>query len=134
MVKKLVRKKTEPVLKAPIFPKPEIIEKTRDPRGRKKGCAKTGGRQKGSGNKVPKLLKEAIIEAATQVGNTIPDINGEPSMGGMIAYLQFQAIRNPTPFLALLGKIIPMQVTGEDGGPIETHYTVEFVDATSASK
>jgi hypothetical protein len=34
-------------------------------------------------------------------------------------YLERQADENPTAFLTLVGKIIPLQVTGKDGGPIE---------------
>ena len=34
-------------------------------------------------------------------------------------YLEKQADENPTAFLTLVGKIIPLQVTGKDGGPIQ---------------
>ena len=34
-------------------------------------------------------------------------------------YLEKQADENPTAFLTLIGKIIPLQVTGKDGGPIQ---------------
>jgi hypothetical protein len=33
--------------------------------------------------------------------------------------LEKQADENPTAFLTLVGKIIPLQVTGKDGGPIQ---------------
>src|SRR5262249_57884497 len=33
--------------------------------------------------------------------------------------LEKQADENPTAFLTLVGKIIPLQVTGNDGGPIQ---------------
>jgi len=69
---------------------------------------KTGGRQKGTPNKLTGNLKEQILEAASRAG------------GGDIAkYLHAQAIANPGPFMALLGKVLPMQVTGEDGGAIK---------------
>lgn len=66
------------------------------------------GRPKGSPNKTTALLKDAILQAAEQAGGA----------GGLVAYLQQQAAENPGPFLSLLGKVLPMQVTGEDGGPI----------------
>ena len=70
---------------------------------------KTGGRQKGTPNKMTALLKDAIIEAATLAGDD----------GGLVEYLRKQARQNPGPFMALLGKVLPMQVTGEDGGPVQ---------------
>lgn len=67
------------------------------------------GRPKGRLNKTTALLKDAILQAAEQAG-------GED---GMIGYLQTQARENPGPFIALLGKVLPMQVTGGDGGPLQ---------------
>jgi hypothetical protein len=66
------------------------------------------GRKKGVPNKITAGLKDAILEAAKQAGGK----------GGMVAYLQAQASANPGPFMALLGKVLPMQVTGADGGPV----------------
>jgi hypothetical protein len=74
--------------------------------GRHKGTPKTGGRQKGTPNKTSALLKDAILKAATEAGD-----------GDLAAYLTVQAKINPGPFMTLLGKVLPMQVTGEDGGP-----------------
>jgi hypothetical protein len=39
-------------------------------------------------------------------------------------YLERQADENPTAFLTLVGKIIPLQVTGKDGGPLEHRMDV----------
>jgi hypothetical protein len=38
---------------------------------------------------------------------------------GGIDYLKRQAEANPVAFLGLLGRLLPKQVTGVDGGPIE---------------
>lgn len=65
--------------------------------GNKRGPAKTTA-----------LLKDAILQAAGEAG-------GE---GGLVGYLKLQAIENPGPFLSLLGKVLPMQVTGADDGPV----------------
>jgi hypothetical protein len=70
---------------------------------------KTGGRQKGTPNKTTALLKDAILEAATLAG-------GE---AGLVGYLYVQANANPQSFLPLLGKVLPMQLTGADGGAVE---------------
>lgn len=58
------------------------------------------GRPKGQPNKTTALLKDAILVAADNAG-------GE---GGLEAYLELQAKVNPGPFMALLGKVLPMQV------------------------
>ena len=67
------------------------------------------GRPKGTPNKTTALLKDAILKAAEQAGGK----------NGLVGYLHLQAIENPGPFMALLGKVLPMQVTGEDGGAIQ---------------
>ncbi len=59
------------------------------------------GRPKGVPNKSTALLKDAILMAADRA---------HPK--GIVGYLQQQAIENPGPFIALLGKVLPMQVTG----------------------
>jgi hypothetical protein len=74
------------------------------------------GRVKGTPNKTTALLKDAILKAAEKAGGK----------GGMVAYLQTQASANPGPFMALLGKVLPMQIAGEDGGAI----VVEIVKRT----
>jgi len=80
------------------------------------------GRPKDSRNKTTTLLKDSIIQAAINVG-------GE---GGLVAYLQAQAKESPAAFLVLLGKVLPKQVIGEDGGPLQ-HSIIErhIVDPAS---
>jgi len=72
------------------------------------------GRAKGTPNKTTALLKDAILKAAEQAGNKV-------GKDGMVSYLALQAEENPGPFMALLGKVLPMQVAGsdEDGNPTE---------------
>ena len=69
---------------------------------------KTGGRKKGTPNKVTGLLRDAILQAAQEAG-------GEEGLAG---YLKTQALQNPAPFLALLGKVLPTQLSGDDENPI----------------
>lgn len=68
------------------------------------------GRPKGVPNKTNALLKDAILKAAENAGGK----------EGMVGYLTTQAIVNPGPFMSLLGKVLPTQVTGEGGDPIKT--------------
>ena len=74
------------------------------------------GRKKGTPNKTTALLKDAILKAAEQAG-------GED---GLVGYLKDQAEANPGPFMALLGKVLPMQVdanmNGEVGVVFKTVY------------
>ena len=67
---------------------------------------KTGGRKKGTPNKITALLKDEILQAAS-------DAHPE----GRVGYLTQQAKENPTAFMTLLGKVLPTQVegTGDDG-------------------
>ena len=69
------------------------------PSGRKPGSEKTGGRQKGTPNKMTKALKEMILGA-------LDDAGGQ-------AYLSAQAIKNPVAFLGLLGKVLPSEIKGQ---------------------
>lgn len=65
------------------------------------------GKPKGP-NKATMLLKDALLLAATEAGGK----------EGLVGYLKMQAIKNPGPFMAQLGKILPLQITGADGGPV----------------
>lgn len=68
---------------------------------------KTGGRQAGTPNKITTDLKRAILEAAEKAGGP----------QGTVGYLTAQAQANPTAFLSLLGKVLPIQqeIAGKDG-------------------
>ena len=80
--------------------------------GRPKGTPKTGGRKKGTPNKISSALKEAILEAAENAGKRLkPDAES-----GTVAYLEQIAIQEPASFCSLLGKVLPMTIadTGKD--------------------
>lgn len=70
--------------------------------GRKPGTPKTGGRKKGTPNKTTALLKDEILQAAS-------DAHPE----GRVGYLTEQARENPTAFLTLLGKVLPAQIAAD---------------------
>lgn len=72
------------------------------------------GRVKGVPNRTTALLKDAILKAAEGAGDK----------DGMVGYLKTQAKENPGPFMALLGKVLPMQVSGEDGGPVQIKVVI----------
>lgn len=81
------------------------------------GKGKPGpGRPKGIPNKTTALLKDAIIKAAEEAG-------GE---NGLVGYLVLQANTNPQSFLPLLGKVLPLQVTGDKDNPLQHKVTISF--------
>jgi len=77
------------------------------------GSPKTGGREKGTPNKVTKALKEMILGA-------LDDAGGQD-------YLKKQAKENPSAFMALLSKVLPMTIAGNPESPLETVSRIEYV-------
>ena len=78
------------------------------PRGTRPPAAGKG-RPKGARNKLTADVKEMILAALDAAGG--------------IKYLTRQAETNPTAFMTLLGKVLPMQAGGDGGNPI----TVQIV-------
>lgn len=74
------------------------------------------GRPKGSPNKVGVLVKEAIVAALHTA--RVPAPNGKGTVSGAIPYLRWLAIHEPKAFATLVGKVMPTQITGEDGKAI----------------
>jgi hypothetical protein len=69
-----------------------------------KGHKRYGGRKKGTPNKIAGELREMVLTALNEAGG--------------VAYLRRCARSNPPAFLSLLGRILPMQISGEGGGPV----------------
>lgn len=70
------------------------------------------GRKKGVPNKSTTALKDAILLAATEVG-----YDGKGG-DGLLGYLKRVAAEDVKAFTSLLGKVLPLQVTGEGGAPL----------------
>lgn len=70
------------------------------------------GKPKGAVNKTTATLKEAILAAGAQSGQ---DTKGK---GGLQGYLKRVADEDVKAFSGLLGKVLPLQVTGEGGGDL----------------
>ena len=70
----------------------------------KPGKPKTGGRVKGIPNKVNADLKQMILQALDNKGG--------------VEYLARQADENPTAFLGLIGRVLPMTVQGDPNHPL----------------
>jgi hypothetical protein len=76
----------------------------------KKGHAKLAkaGRAKGTPNRTTVLLKQAIIDAAEQVGR---DGRGKE---GLVGYLKMLAVKEKAVYARLLEKVLPLQLRVED--------------------
>jgi hypothetical protein len=72
------------------------------------------GKPKGAVNKNTAQLKDMILKALDGAGG--------------VDYLMKRANdpRTASAFLTLVGKVLPMQVTGEGGGPIGLNINVNF--------
>jgi len=68
------------------------------------GKREGSGRKKGVPNKLNADIKEMIVGALSDVGGR--------------DYLAKRAIDTPAAFLTLVGKVLPMQISGEGGGPV----------------
>jgi Family of unknown function (DUF5681) len=74
------------------------------------------GRPKGAQNKTTTALKDAILVAGEQAG-------GE---AGLVGYLRNMATTNPSAFLSLLGKVLPMTLAGDRDAPLQERVTVAW--------
>lgn len=72
--------------------------------GRKPGGAKTGGRKKGTPNKLTADVKAMILAALDKAGG--------------VEYLVLQARESPAAFMTLVGKVLPTQLANADGSNI----------------
>ena len=78
-----------------------------------RGGARPGaGRPKGSLDKGNALIREMVAEALNRAGG--------------VEYLARVAESHPGPFLGLVGKVLPIQVTGEGGGAVQHAIRVTF--------
>ena len=89
---------------------------------RPKGLPKTGGRQKGSANKAT-AAKEAAIAASglTPLDYMLSLLRDEKNDG----LTRFEAAKAAAPYVH--ARLQATQLTGSNGGPVETVTTIELV-------
>ena len=88
-----------------------------------RSTTRTSGRRGKKGpDKSTVLLKDALIEAAQMAGSD------KQGTDGLVGYCRFLATEEPRTFATLIGKVLPMQVTGVDHGPIKTRIEFAIVD------
>jgi len=73
------------------------------------------GRPKGSRNKATVAVKEAVLAALEGAGG--------------VKYLEQQARDNPTAFLTLVGKVLPLQVDANHGGKVVAEVVFKGLNA-----
>ena len=77
---------------------------------------KTGGRAKGTPNRITGAVRDLILAALEGVGGQ--------------AYLERQAEENPAAFMTLLGKVLPLSVQGDPEAPLAvTVITRRIIDS-----
>ena len=86
--------------------------KTENQKPKKK--PKTGGRQKGTPNKLTADLRTMIMMAFEKAGG--------------VDYLVGLAKENPSAFLTLVGKVVPRELNANVGGSLSINMVNEFDD------
>lgn len=85
--------------------------------------AKTGGRQKGTPNKLTSIAKDTIAQCAAmleQNGRTLYVWASEDSANEKAFWVQ------------IYPKLLPLQLTGEDGGPLQVESIIrKIIDPTN---
>lgn len=74
---------------------------------------KTGGRVAGTPNKLSSSVKDNVLSVFNDIGGT--------------DHMKRWAQENPNQFYNIYAKLLPLQLTGEDGGAIETSLTIKLV-------
>jgi hypothetical protein len=79
---------------------------------RPKGGPKLGGRAKGTPNKTTAQVKEAILRAFETVGGA--------------SYLETVAREDPKTFCSLLGRVLPTEISGPEGGAVGVTFLMNY--------
>ena len=80
------------------------------------GGARPGaGRKPGVPNKMSKTVKENIIAVFENAGG--------------LRFMETWALKNPNEFFRLYGRLLPLEITGAEGGPLVSKVEVSFVNS-----
>ena len=88
--------------------------------GRKPGTAKTGGRQKGTTNKVTSLAKDAIAAAADRLGG----------VDRLVEWVRKDPSNERVFWSQIYIKLLPLQVAGDPNQPLEYKIIAGWLPAT----
>jgi len=79
-----------------------------------------GGRRIGAGRK-PGVPNKLNADIKAMIVGALQDVGGQQ-------YLAERALDQPQAFMSLLGRVLPLQLTGENGAPIAVDF--RWADAT----
>jgi hypothetical protein len=85
-------------------------------RGRKPGTPKTGGRQKGTTNKVTALAKDAIAAAAERLGG----------IDRLVEWVRADPANERVFWGTIYTKLLPLQVSGDPSSPLVSKIIVAW--------
>lgn len=85
--------------------------------GRKPGTAKTGGRRKGTTNKVTSLAKDAIAAAADRLGG----------VDRLVEWVREDTSNERVFWGQIYTKLLPLQVSGDPDAPVVSKITLEWL-------
>lgn len=80
-----------------------------------KGQPKTGGRKKGVTNKLTADVKAMVLEALDKAGG--------------VDYLLNQSKENPSAFMTLVGKVLPLTLAGDKDNPVAVQSIIRKIVA-----
>ncbi len=81
--------------------------------------AKTGGRQKGTPNKLTVLAKDAINLAAEKLGGT----------DRLVAWAQEDPANERAFWASIYPKLIPVTLQGDEANPLATSIAIRYIEA-----
>jgi hypothetical protein len=85
--------------------------------GRKPGTPKTGGRQKGTPNKVTALAKDAIAGAADRLGG----------VDRLVEWVRANPSNEASFWQHIYPKLLPLQGSGDPDAPVISKITLEWL-------
>ena len=101
----------------------------------KKGDGKKKGRPPGASNINTMLLKDALLIAASELGEIrhikVLDADGKPTgeieyeytgHDGLVGYLKWVGVHRPASFMALLGRVLPTQLNIKTTSSLKVIY------------
>jgi len=99
------------------------VDSNREFENRKGGRQNGFGRKAGVPNRVPRVVKEAILLAADQVGR---ENHPDRPFDGLVLYMRDLALHQPLLFLPLLEHVLWLRAEREETSQTQVNLLVQF--------